>query len=43
MTGLGPVIHIVKPPETLGLAGSGAASMAGTSLWTSPAMTERVV
>jgi hypothetical protein len=45
MTGLVPVIRpnasafgdVVKPPEKLGLAGSGAAWMAGTS----PAMTER--
>jgi len=37
MTGLVPVIHVVKPPERFGLTGSGAAWMAGTS----PAMTER--
>ena len=36
MTGLVPVIHVVEPPETLGVAGDGAAWMAGTS----PAMTE---
>jgi hypothetical protein len=39
MTGLVPVIHVVQPPETLGVAGNGAAWMAGTS----PAMTERAV
>ena len=37
MTGLVPVIHVVKPPETLEPARNGAAWMAGTS----PAMTER--
>jgi hypothetical protein len=37
MTGLVPVIHVVKPPEKLGLAGSGAAWMG------SPAITERAV
>ena len=37
MTGLVPVIHVVKLPETFRSAGSGAAWMAGTS----PAMTER--
>jgi len=35
MTGLVPVIHVVKLPETFRSAGSGAAWMAGTS----PAMT----
>jgi hypothetical protein len=39
MTGLVPVIHVVKPPESFGLAGSGAAWMAGMS----PAMTKRAV
>jgi hypothetical protein len=39
MTGLVPVIHVVELPETLGVAGDGAAWMAGTS----PAMTERAV
>jgi hypothetical protein len=39
MTGLVPVIHVVLPPESFGLAGTGAAWMAGTS----PAMTERAV
>ena len=37
MTGLVPVIHVVKLPETFRSAGSGGAWMAGTS----PAMTER--
>jgi hypothetical protein len=32
MTGLVPIIHVVRPPESFGLAGSGAAWMAGTSL-----------
>jgi hypothetical protein len=36
MTGLVPVIHVVKLPEIWGLAGSVPAWMAGTS----PAMTE---
>jgi hypothetical protein len=36
-TGLVPVIHVVKLPETFRSAGSGAAWMAGTS----PAMTVR--
>jgi hypothetical protein len=36
MTGLVPVIHVVKLPETFGLAGNGATWMAGTS----PGMTE---
>jgi hypothetical protein len=39
MTGFVPIIHVVKPPESFGLAGSGAARMAGTS----PAMTEKAV
>jgi hypothetical protein len=39
MTGLVPVIHVVKSPERFRIAGSGAAWMAGTS----PAMTERAV
>ena len=40
MTGLVPVIHVVKPAaKSFGLAGSGAAWMAGTS----PAMTEMAV
>ena len=39
VTGLVPVIHVVELPETLRLAGIGAAWMAGTS----PAMTERAV
>jgi hypothetical protein len=39
MTGLVPVIHVVKLLESLGMAVNGAAWMAGTS----PAMTERAV
>jgi hypothetical protein len=39
MTGLVPVIHVVQPPETLGVAGNGAAWMAGTS----PAMSASVM
>ena len=39
MTGLVPVIHVVKQMDILRLARTGAAWMAGTS----PAMTERAV
>jgi hypothetical protein len=39
MTGLVPVIHVVKLPETLRVGWSGATWMAGTS----PAMTEIAV
>jgi hypothetical protein len=39
LTGLVPVIHVVKPPERSQLTKNGAAWMAGTS----PAMTARAV
>jgi hypothetical protein len=39
MTGLVPVIHVVQLPESLGVAGNGAAWMAGKN----PAMTDRAV
>src|SRR5271154_5159528 len=36
MTGLVPVIHVVKPPESFGLAGSGAAIGVGKALASPP-------